>query len=318
MMPVRPKKYNGVSFVGSRTAIDAENVRPIKNLNVSHAAIMPFGFVRDTANPELMYNSERQWFGETVLGTKQYIETLQSHDIQVMIKPQIWISRGVFTGHLELKSETQWKDFENLYEPFILEYAQLAEELNVNLFCIGTELERFIKHRPDFWNELIKKVKEVYTGKLTYAANWDEYQKTPFWKELDYIGVNAYFPLSDAQTPDVETCKIAMEKWKLEMQTFAKSQNKSIIFTEFGYRSVDYTAKQPWRSDRDMTEVNLVAQSNATQAFFESLWNEDWVSGGFIWKWFPNYESSGGSNDSRFTPQNKPVENIIKQFYSGF
>lgn len=318
MTPFKTQKYNGVSFVGSRYPISFEHVKPLKVLNANNVSIMPFGFVRDVTNPSIVYNSERQWFGETVLGVRQYVETLQTYDIQVMLKPQIWISRGEFTGHIELQTDAQWQQFEISYEQFILEYAQLAEELNIKLFCIGTELERFIKHRPDFWDGLIKKVKEVYTGKLTYAANWDEYQKTPFWNDLDYIGVNAYFPLTDAQTPDVETCKIALQKWKLEMKAFSTAQKKSIIFTEFGYRSVDFTAHQPWRSDRDMTVVNLEAQTNATQAFFESFWNEDWVSGGFIWKWFPNHETSGGIDDTRFTPQNKPVEEVIKRVYSGF
>jgi hypothetical protein len=43
-------------------------------------------------------------------------------------------------------------------------------------------------------------IRKIYTGKLTYAANWDDFDKVPFWKELDYIGIDAYFPLSDAAT----------------------------------------------------------------------------------------------------------------------
>jgi hypothetical protein len=55
--------------------------------------------------------------------------------------------------------------------------------------------------RPEYWSQLIKKIKKIYSG--NYAANWDDFDKVPFWNELDYIGIDAYFPLSDATTPSV-------------------------------------------------------------------------------------------------------------------
>ena len=65
-----------------------------------------------------------------------------------------------------------------------------------------------------------------------------------------------------------------------------------------------------------MTTINLEAQTNITQALFETFWHEDWFAGGFIWKWFHDYENSGGKNNNQFTPQNKPVEQTLKQYYS--
>lgn len=318
MSPSSTTKINGVSYVGTRDSLLLEHVEPLKNNFVNYTSLMPFGFIRDQSHPEIIFNTERQWFGEKGIGIRQYAEILRKEDINIMLKPQIWIRRGEFTGHLQMETEAAWQQLEHSYETFILEHARLAEALNIPIFCIGTELERFIKFRPEYWQRLITKIKHIYKGKLTYAANWDEYQTTPFWNELDYIGVNGYFPLTEEQTPSVETCKIALEQWKVEMKQFLSTQNKPILFTEFGYRSVDFAAKQPWRSDRDMTAVNLEAQTNASIAFFETFWGEDWVAGGFIWKWFPNHAVSGGENDSRFTPQNKPAEAIIKKIYSGF
>lgn len=318
LAPSISQRMNGVSLVGIRDSLQSVQIKPLKNIHVSHVAIMPFGFIRDKIRPEIIFNIERQWFGEKAIGVKQYVEMLQKENIEIMLKPQIWISRGEFTGHLEMQTEAAWQQLERTYETYILEYARLAQALNIPIFCIGTELERFIKFRPDYWQRLIKKIKLAYRGKLTYAANWDEYQTTPFWNELDYIGVNGYFPLTEEQTPSVETCKIALKQWKVELKQLSNTQNKPILFTEFGYRSVDFTARQPWRSEHEIKSVNLEAQSNAYLAFFETFWGEDWVAGGFIWKWFPNHETSGGIDDSRFTPQNKPTEAIIKRIYSGF
>ena len=92
--------------------------------------------------------------------------------------------------------------------------------------------------------------------------------------------------------------------------------DKPILFTEYGYRSVDFTAKQPWDSERIEGHVNLSGQFNAFQALFDEFWNEDWFAGGFIWKWHMNHENSGGLTNNRFTPQNKPVEDLIKKQYS--
>ena len=316
MTSINPTKINGVSFVASRDSISEKNISPVLKIHANYASVMPFGFIKNLSHPEIEYDSNRQWFGETKDGVKQYVLELKKEGVYIMMKPQIWVWRGEFTGNINMTTEEDWKYLEDSYAKFIMDYAKLAEETDVEIFCIGTELENFIDKRPNYWKTLISQVKKVYHGKLTYAANWNEYHKTPFWSDLDYIGIDGYFPISDLKTPSVEDCKTGLLPWKTEMKAFYSTLNKPVLFTEFGYRSVDFTAKQPWRSDVEMDAVNLNAQTNATQAFFDSFWNEDWIAGGFIWKWFHDNESVGGPNDAWFTPQNKPVESIIKEVYS--
>ena len=311
-------KINGVSFVASRDEATQDHITPVKQVFADHAAVMPFGFMRDVNSPEIIYDTERQWFGETRLGAKQYIELLHRNKIRVMLKPQIWIWRGVFTGELQMKSEDNWKQLERSYEDFILTYASLAEETKAEIFCIGTELERFVSQRPEFWNQLIIKIRDRYKGKLTYAANWDEFGRTPFWASLDFIGIDAYFPLSEARTPTVEELKAGWQPWKEKISSIAAVVKRPVLFTEFGYRSMDFTAKKPWLVDRNEEGVNLEAQVNAKKALFESFWDEDWFAGGFVWKWFINHEKSGGPQDNRFTPQNKPAQEVIRAFYQAY
>jgi len=309
-------KINGVSFVASREAVNDKHINPVVNVNANYAAIMPFGFVKALDSPEIIHNTDRQWFGETRAGAKQYSEQLKAKNIKIMIKPQIWVWNGEFTGYIEMKAEEDWKKLEASYSSFILEYADLAQEINAELLCIGTELEKFVINRPSYWSNLIVEIKKKYKGKLTYAANWDEFKRTPFWKDIDYIGVDAYFPVSDSKTPTVEEC---LEGWKTHKEVIkgiSETHNKPILFTEFGYRSVDFSGKEPWKSDRSMHVVNMQAQTNTTKALFDTFWQEDWFAGGFIWKWFHNYESSGGEKDNQFTPQNKPVEMLIKTYYA--
>ncbi len=307
-------KINGVSFVASRNAVSAQNVTPVVNVNANYAAVMPFGFVSDLDDPTIHFNGE-QWFGETSAGIRQYADELQKKEIKIMVKPQLWIRHGVFTGSMVMDNEEDWLSLETSYSSFILEYAQVAQDINAELFCIGTELELFVKNRPEYWSVLIDEVKNIYKGKLTYAANWNEYEKTPFWDQMDYIGIDAYFPLSTSKTPTVAECRLGWTKHKSTIKLKSETYNKPVLFTEYGYRSVDFTGKEPWDSNRIENSVNLQAQTNATQSLFEEFWEEDWFAGGFVWKWFIDYENSGGADNNRFTPQNKPVEQLIKTQY---
>ena len=308
-------KINGVSFVASPKEVSQEHIEPITKLHANHAAIMPFGFIKNLKHPEIIYNTKRQWYGETKVGAKQYIENLHKNNIQVMLKPQIWIWRGEYTGYLKMTSEEDWKTLEDTYRDFILDFAEVAQESKVEIFCIGTELEQFIIHRPEYWNQLTSEIKSIYSGKLTYAANWDEYKRVPFWKQLDYIGIDAYFPISESKTPSIEDSRKGWQPWKKEMIEVSTKANKKILFTEFGYRSMNHSGKEPWESDYTITNINLEAQNNLTIALFEEFWSEEWFAGGYLWKWFINHNEVGGVEDNQFTPQNKPVENIISEYY---
>lgn len=311
----RTTPINGVSYVAAPDPTNQEQVDKVLAINANYAAVMPFGFIRSLDNPNIIYNTERQWFGETREGALQYIEMLKKNGIKIMVKPQIWVWRGEFTGYMKMTSEGDWQTLEASYKDFILEYARLAEETKSEIFCIGTELEQFIVNRPEYWNSLIEEIKTIYTGELTYAANWDEYKRVPFWSQLDYIGVDAYFPVSENKTPTVEEARAGWQPWKDELAGVSAKADRPVIFTEYGYRSVDYTGKEPWKSDRSMDQVNLEAQTNTMQALYDEVWAEPWFAGGFIWKWFTHHSRSGGPENTRFTPQNKPVEKIIQTQY---
>ena len=309
------KKMNGVSFVASRQEVAQNHVDPVVAVNASHAAVMPFGFIRNLSSPKIIFDTDRQWFGETRKGAKQYIELLHRNGIKVMLKPQIWVSRGEFTGDIKMPTEDDWKILERTYHNFIINYAELAEEAKVEVLCIGTELEEFITNRPQFWTQLIEKIRAIYKGKLTYAANWDEYKRTHFWGDLDFIGIDAYFPLSDKKSPSAEDLKKGWAKWKTAIGELSKKFDKPVIFTEFGYRSMDFTAKKPWEVERYEEGINFEGQTTALQVLFDEFWPEEWFAGGFVWKWFIDHKKSGGAEDNRFTPQNKPAEEVIRAHY---
>lgn len=184
---------------------------------------MPYGFIKDLSVPTITHNTDRQWFGETKNGLLQYAKRFQKEKIQIMVKTTyLGLARG-FTGAIKMNSEEDWKILEASYSQFILTYARAAEELNVAIFCIGTELEEFVASRPAYWQKLIQEIREVYKGKLTYAANWDEFKRVVFWKDLDFIGIDAYFPLSAKKSPTIAEYELG---WKGHKAAILKVQKQ--------------------------------------------------------------------------------------------
>lgn len=316
--PKKQTKINGISFVASRDSIVVRDIQPLKKLNANWLSIMPFGFLRQKNSPKLYYNIDRQWYGERYDGVKQYIELIHKNNIKVMLKPQIWIGDGDFTGFIDMKTESDWQAFEKQYANMILLYAQLAEDTQTAMFCLGTELHNFVIKRPDFWHRLIKDIKAIYSGQLTYAENWDKIDNVPFWNQLDYIGVDAYFPISEAQTPTLEAVKTAWQPISKNLSVLSENHQVPILFTEFGYRSIDYAGKTPWESNRINGQINEQAQAVLLQGLMESLWDKPWFAGGFLWKWFHHHDKPSERHANRFSIQHKQAEAVVRHVYGDF
>ena len=172
--------------------------------------------------------------------------------LKIMLKPHLDLlsSSGTLSrSDIGFQREADWRKWFSQYLKFILHYAKLAERYNVDMLCIGTEL-CFASTKTKYWQEqIIPEIKKVYSGKLIYAANWDTYKAIAFWNQLDYIGIDAYFPLTDKENPNLEQIKAGWKKWIDQIQVWQQNINKPIILTEIGYRSCCSAAMKPWEFD---------------------------------------------------------------------
>lgn len=306
-------KIKGFNLVAPPQPFEEGDFDPILNLGATHVCAIPYSFC-PADSPAIIFNTKWQWWGEKSEGIVTTIETAHSKGLKVILKPQIWMHHGVYTGTLSYDNEQDWVKWEKGYENYIMHFVRIADSLNVAIFCIGTELEEVVNQRPEFWNKLIKNIKANYTGQLTYAANWDEYPDVPFWKQLDFVGIDAYFPICAEKTPSVASVKKAWDERTTELSSFSGSIEKPILFTEMGYRSVDYNCKEPWTFQKVKT-ANTEAQKRAFKGFFTSkTWNAPWMAGICVWKWHFNDKKIDEKNTG-FTPQNKPAEQVIKTYF---
>lgn len=307
-------RIDGVSLVAPPNPIDAFNLKSVELANAGWVAVIPYAFSRPNT-PDVNFNYERQWWGEKPEGATKTIQMAQSLNLKVMLKPHVWVRGQGWAGDFDLDTEEDWQHWEKNYSKYILSFAEIAEDLNVELFCIGTELRIAAKERPEYWSKLIREIRSIYHGKITYAANWDNYQNIQFWDELDYIGIDAYFPLSDAQSPTVKEIKEGWQNPLDEIEHFNTSFNKPVLFTEFGFQSIDYNASGHWKYKQDTLNVNLDAQAHAYEGTYLALEERKWFAGGFLWKWHTWHDKYGGPACKRFTPQNKPAQHVIARWY---
>lgn len=308
-------KFNGVCFVAPPKPIQAEAMAPIKTINADWVAVTPYAFSRKD-NPKIVFNRSNQWWGEKVEGTIKTIEYAKDLGLKVMLKPHVWVMGDGWAGEFEAESEEKWKLWEASYTDYIMTFAEVADSMQVEMICIGTEYKKAVQQRPEFWVGLIAKIRKIYSGQVTYAANWDNYMNVTFWDKLDYIGIDAYFPVCNSTTPSPDELEGLWGETVSVLEKFSASQGKKILFTEYGYRSMDQCAGGNWDMDNQSVQPNMQAQQNALEGFYRVFWKKNWVQGGFLWKWFANYPNAGGMNDSHYTPQNKPAEDVIRKWYS--
>ncbi len=247
---------------------------------------------------------------------KHVIKQAHKLGLKVMLKPHVdLIDRydGTYwRADIGFTTESDWNEWFKSYTEFITNYAKMAQYYDVEIFCVGTELE-FTTTKDDKWREVISAIKKEYKGKLVYASNWDNFKNVKFWDELDYAGIDAYFPLTNKANPDLEELKKGWDKWKFEIAEWAKSINKPVLFTEIGYPSTSHAPYTPWQ-EGCYGNPDLGIQAKCYEAFFETIWNEPWLKGVYWWKWDTSVHA-GGQNNRQFTPQNKPAEKILETRY---
>lgn len=310
-------RIHGLNFSAPPKPFEVDPMIDINAIGSNYVAVIPYGFTRQGTN-KVQYNiGGFQWWGERPEGVQKTIELAKAANVSIMLKPQIYIPGG-WTGGLDFEEEEDWQAWETGYRDFILRFAKMASTLDVELFCIGTEFKMSIQKREKFWRDLIKDVRKIYGGPITYAANWDEYNLVKFWDDLDYIGIDAYFPLTEEKIPEIPALK---KKWKPivgKIKLVSNQFSKPVLFTEYGYLSVECCADKTWELEAKVREckINEQAQANALQALYEVFEKESFWAGGFLWKWYPKDGGHVEYPGRDYTPQGKIAYDIVKDFFN--
>ncbi len=312
------EKHRGMSVFGWRDVDESAIDALIKN-NIEWVALTPFFYQKSEETPTMGIPEKIGIWSRRDSVFLRTIKRLHAKGLRVQLKPHLWMDEG-WRSNVRMPSQTAWSTWFESYRKNMVHFAMLAQQTGVELFCVGTELKSSLKNQPEQWRSLVREIKSIYRGKLTYAANWDgEYRLIDFWGELDYIGIQAYFPLTKHKNPDLEAIKKGWDRHLSSLATLSKEHRKPILFTEVGYKSEASSTIKPWewgsafsvlyhqKSDR--------TQQLAFEALFEKLWEQEWFRGTYIWQWDTRTSPDSTFERMDFSPRYKPAENTIAKWY---
>ena len=299
--------------------IDSTDLDPLVRIRANWISQTPFGWQRVLDSPEIRvaYGGPHRWggfWGESDEGILETTRWAHARGIHVLLKPHIW-THGGWSGSIAMRTDENWAKWFDDYREFILHYADLAERSGAEAFAVGTELGGTTKHERE-WRSIIAEVRKHYKGPLVYCANWaEDLHHTEFWDALDWIGVQAYYPLSKRRAP---TSGELVQGWNgplADLDQLARIWAKPVVLTEVGYHSLDTAASRPWEWDLQ-GNLSMDTQACCYEALFRALPDHPAVNGVFIWKWHPDYARAGGPGDTEYSPQRKPAEQVLARGYA--
>lgn len=273
-------------------------------------------------------------------------EKLHANGVHVILKPCLTCLDGAAMGSVSFPAKCNlsqiqgvetdyWADWFKSYTQSLKYCAELAEKAGVESLMIGAELFG-TEEEDEKWLEVIKTVREVYSGPISYEFTPDSawMHKLNWVNELDYISYSYYPPAAapnmkpfdtyntdSRNMPDksveemVEYMQPAKERLSQLCQRFS---NMPIMFTEIGTRSCHGSIMLPynflWDSYYDGEE-----QANYMEAVFQTFSDNPYWMGLLWWKWDetqnrPHYKADP-NGDMGFTIQGKPAEAVMRRWF---
>ncbi|HFA50157.1 MAG TPA: hypothetical protein ENJ95_14195 [Bacteroidetes bacterium] len=301
--------YNGY---GSRKA--DLTLGYLKQMNVNSVAIVPYTFMKSPNVPSPI--PVAKWTGaendESVIHTS---ESAQALGMKVVLKPQVWMGRGFWTGDIDMQTEEDWQAFFKHYGHWIAHYAMLCEIYGWEMLCTGNEMVKTTLKRGQDWRKLIRSIRKIYSGNLTYAANWgEEFENIKIWDELDYIGLNSYYPLSKKDDPSNEELDSGFEQVVQKIETVHAKYQKQVIFTEIGFPCAKAPWKEPHQDWGDLTP-DPEQQKRCYVTVFKNIQKKPWCSGILWWK-YPSDMEHRQRQDTGFSPHGKAAEDVVAKWFA--
>jgi len=247
----------------------------------------------------------------TILELEDVIVEAHHAGLSVTLRPimdeQVFIPSGLWRGQIKPKDPHVWFDS---YEALLLTYAKLAQSTNAKSLNIGTELNSMQNKYPERWIELIDNIRQTYKGELLYSFNWDtvhEISSIEFVKYLDFVGIDAYFPLN---LPDNASTEMLEKEWIRQLNQFKDMlPEKPIIVTEAGIIPIAGAYRTPYVWGLPNRRFDPEAQANYYEATYE-VWKP--LSQGIYW-WVITLGQD--PSEISFTPLGLPTEKVIKKQY---
>jgi len=255
--------------------------------------------------------------------TNTNIETFSraAHErgLSVLLRPildeESLIADAQWRGTLQPTDRAAW--FAS-YGSLMLDYAGFAEEEGIEILSIGTEFSS-LESETARWTELISDVRSVFSGRISYSYNWDA-QDLGFAESLDYVGIDAFFPLDLPPDATVDELVRAWQPWLDTLWNIQEVTGKDVILTEVGTRSEAGSYQTPWVWEGDgapsQEDQTNYFEATCAVAITPAMRGEGRpFDGMYVWVADLNQGTDISPVDTGFTPLTKRAESVIEECY---
>jgi hypothetical protein len=285
----------------------------LTRLGANAVSVMPFASQPSSSSPELRYLN-RSPGSETDSGMIHAVRQARARGLSVLYKPHLWVHDG-WAGEIRMETDADWQRWFRSYRRYVAHHALLAEWAGADLFSVGVELSQTLGHADD-WRRVVAATRLFFSGRLTYSANWyGDPDAVTFWDRLDFIGIDAYYPLASHPEAGRSELLQGARNVAAKLRDLSRRFGKPVVLTEVGFAARKATWVEPHREGGDYSEED---QALAYEALFEALGRPSWLGGSFVWKAFSGERGDRGARGQRadFRFVGRRAEDVIRRYYA--
>ena len=280
-------------------------IRTLADLGSTAITLVPTWYMKSSTASAIAADPEKTPGRESL---EKVISWIRQAGMQVVMKPHVDVIDDSYRGEIQPADRDRW--FRS-YGDFMDHFATFSASHSVDMFVVGTELKT-LSTETDRWRAVIQLVRDRFFGPLTYAANWDEVDQIQLWDDLDAIGVDAYYPLSEegGPAPTVPALVTAWQGIAGQLQAKSEQWERPVILTEVGYPSQIGATVKPYEVTGQPADQNI--QAMAYRATFEALSGSDWLKGISWWSW----RADAGPEENLeidYPPKGKKAQGVLAQ-----
>lgn len=304
--------------VGYGSPAYARTLDECRRMGATWVAITPFGRVQDLEGRGVDPTFEKP-FSDNRADIRRAIDMAHERGLSVMLVPHLWVESGEWRAKIDPPTEAGWSAWTASYEAYVRLWAEVAEATRVEIFSAGVELRSWVttRHAPSF-SALIRRLRGVYHGLITYSGNWDDVDQTLILGDLDVIGVNAFYPLADKEGASFATLLEGGARVRTKVHELAEAWQKPVLFTEIGYTTRPDPAVKPWIWPEDIPNVTIdeQAQADAYRALIAPLLDEPYFMGFFVWRLYADPDDVSQESGWGFSPRGKAAELVVRDAFA--
>ncbi|HTX80823.1 MAG TPA: hypothetical protein VME44_01485 [Streptosporangiaceae bacterium] len=200
------------------------------------------------------------------------------------------------------------------YRKLLLPYAAAAQAGHAATFVLGTELDS-LEGSPQ-WGDLVRSIRSVYSGQLTYDENYDEFSAGTAKLPVQSHDVDAYPSLGVPPSASVAQLTSSWDAW---LGAHPLAVRRELTISETGIDAVAGSYVNPWDwAGRANLPIDTHVQAVWYQAACNALSAEQ--IGGGIYYWEVNFDANPSAprafESDRLTFLDRPGQRVIRNCFA--